>query len=200
MFEILMVLSLAIIFVLVVKKLPEIEDIAYEVKRRKSKNGAADLYENETAESLEEKAQLAFDAKNYELAEKLFIALISRDPKNTDAFNKLGVLYLNMGHYPDAREAFNHVVSVEPRNSFAWNNLGLVFYHQSKYKQAIEAYKQAIGLDSTVASRYINLGLTYEALRKYTEALESYKKAVILDPENEDYKKVLSELKNKVAQ
>ena len=199
MLEILMFISLVVIFVVVVRKVPSLDDVIYELKKsRKSKNGEINLFEEETLESLTEKANGAFNEKNYQLAEKYFIALIARETKNADAYNKLGVIYLELGHLPDANESFTHVVGLDEKNSFAWNNLGLVFYRQRRYKAAIEAYKQAIGLDQTVASRWINLGLAYESIRNYKDAESAFKKAVILEPSNEDYKKAVNELKNKM--
>jgi len=49
-----------------------------------------------------------------------------------------------------------------------------------------------------VASRWINLGLAYESIRNYQDAESAFKKAVILEPSNEDYKKAVNELKNKM--
>ena len=50
------------------------------------------------------------------IAERRYIQLITADPRNTDAYLKLGRLYKNQANLTDARASFEQVLKLDPEN------------------------------------------------------------------------------------
>lgn len=49
-------------------------------------------------------------------AEKIYIEIIKRDPKNIEAYKNLGMIYLKQKNFGDAKAAFRQVVKLDPKN------------------------------------------------------------------------------------
>jgi len=57
------------------------------------------------------------------IEEQKYIQIISQDPKNIFAYQKLGQLYLQQKNYGDAQAAFKQILKIEPKNSKAKDHL-----------------------------------------------------------------------------
>lgn len=64
-------------------------------------------------------------AVNAAEAEKMFAAVVAKDPKNTAALNNLGVSRDLQGKHPEAQEAYNQALAVNPGLASAKTNLAL---------------------------------------------------------------------------
>uniref|UniRef100_A0A7C4R5N2 Tetratricopeptide repeat protein n=1 Tax=candidate division CPR3 bacterium TaxID=2268181 RepID=A0A7C4R5N2_UNCC3 len=228
---IVIIIILAVIFLLIARKIPAVSSEIKEIeavglgdgkkeeqkmvkfespdagarKRRQIKIGGIPKKEKRTKDRLtiEDvliKADELIEKKEYEEAEKLLINGLEVDPHNPKIYNKLGIIYIEQENYGDAKEAFKTSLKYDKNNALTHNNLGLALFNQGRYVEAIEAYKKSIQLNSLIPHRYINLGLTYSALRQYDKALDSYKKALVLDKNNEDYERLIREVKDKIEE
>ena len=172
---------------------------------KKTKQSVSNDDEKKTIDfgSLLEKADGMIDQGEYQDAEKILIDFISEDLTNINKakiYNKLGIVYLEQANFSDAKEAFKTALKYDKNNDLIYNNLGLALFNQGRYVEAIEAYQRSIQLNGLVPHRYINLGLSYAALRQYDKALDAYKKALVLDKNNKDYKKLVKEAEEKIAE
>ena len=68
------------------------------------------------------KAVLASDPAE---AEKLYVAYLAHDPRNTDALNNLGVARDMQAHHAQAQIAYRKALDIAPDLDFARENLGL---------------------------------------------------------------------------
>jgi Tfp pilus assembly protein PilF len=84
------------------------------------------------------------------------------------------------------------------------NDEGNECLDQADYRKAVEKYEKAIQFDPNDAVVHSNLALAWENLREPGESIEALEcargalqRALQLDPQNEDYKKRLKQLKQR---
>lgn len=205
--EILMILLLALIFFIYIRKWPntkEIEDPEIEKKKAQDEfkkhieNINKPVSEDPEVNDLIEKANVYFSNEEWKKAEKLYLKAAAKDPSCGKAYSRLGVIYLKTDkNYEDAEAAFKQALKLDPKNGYILNNLGLVYHNQEKYDKAIDYFEQSIKADNNQASRYANLGIVYFDKRQFVKAEKSLKKAVSLDPDNHEYQDLLREATEK---
>lgn len=61
-----------------------------------------------------EKASGYFGKGDFDQAEKIYIEIIAKDPKNYRAYKRLGKIYKRQRNYSDARKSFEQVLKIEP--------------------------------------------------------------------------------------
>jgi tetratricopeptide (TPR) repeat protein len=74
-------------------------------------------------------------------------AVLSRDPRQTDALFLLGVVAHQTGWNEPAAGLFRQVLAVKPDHAACWNLLGLALAAQSDPAGAEESYRKAIALE-----------------------------------------------------
>lgn len=91
-------------------------------------------------------------------------AVVTLEPRYTDAYLKLGLLYLNKKMYDEARINFEKALALEPSNSRTCFLLGVTYedIYDTKCSvadldKAIEYYKKSLEIDSTFTSAQQNL-------------------------------------------
>lgn len=138
-------------------------------------------------------AEESLDQEDYEEAERKFIKVIEKDPKNEAAFVGLGRLYMARRNFDEAVETYKFLVRLNATNDNYYSRLGQAYNNLKLYDQAIEAYEKAIELVPENPSRYINLGQTLEANRHLEEAILNYRRAVDMEKDNPQFLLVLAE-------
>ncbi len=94
---------------------------------------------------------------------------------DSDAYNDLGVLFLERKQYDDAEANFK--LAIEHGNTDAYNNLGNLSKERKQYDDAEAYYKLAIEHGNTAA--YNNLGnLLFLEREQYDDAAANYKLAI----------------------
>ena len=107
-------------------------------------------------------------------------------PKNAQAWNELGELFLKATAYDEAINAFNKAIELEPGNGWPYSNLARVLAAQGLYAEAIPLYNKSLNLlqkDKDKASVLNHMGNAYRKLNDYDNAVKSYQKAVTLADE-----------------
>ena len=101
------------------------------------------------------------------------------NPRNSHAWEKLGLSYASQGAYDKAEDAFERSLKVEERAE-THNNFGLMLLAMERYQDAIFHF-EAASTDITyrnIAISLNNLGQTYYVLGRHQEALRSLTNAV----------------------
>lgn len=145
------------------------------------------------------KAELLYSKNDLDAAMRSFIFVLSLHPENTEATNKLGLIYLKKGMLNKAETTFRQLVEMDSKNPVYHSNLGLAFYSQSKLEDASESYEKAIQLDPKKTSRHINLGQVCVDLKDWKRAIKAYSKALELNPKNIDLYFTVTDLLIKVS-
>ena len=73
-------------------------------------------------------------------------------------------------------------------------HLGEIAFKQKRYEDALNHYQHVADFYSDSAESWGSLAVTYKMLKDFKEAEASYKRAIELEPDNEDYYYLLSEM------
>ncbi|MBN2399262.1 MAG: tetratricopeptide repeat protein [Candidatus Aminicenantes bacterium] len=110
--------------------------------------------------------------------------LVLTSPKFYDAYNLLGTIYTEQGHYQLAKEklllAANAEEYLTPENAFA--NLAVLEIKYEKYTSALRYAEKGLLFNRKFAPLYNLKGLALENMNEYVQALENYDKALSLLP------------------
>ena len=114
-------------------------------------------------------------------AEKTLLTILTLNPENAPAYNRLGILYAKQKDYNDAITCFTAAFNIQ-KNANSLHNLGLVYYNLERYEEAGIALKQALELDDQSARRHIEYSKVLERLGRQNEMILALEKAAELDP------------------
>ncbi len=206
MIEVILIIVLAAIFIILLKRLPEVKlDSDLQQQSGAAVNVPAEPVImttkpvfGEKIGKLWEQAEEEFERKNFSRAEKLYLRIAATDPKNPKLYGRLGVIYLEQKNFLDAKEAFSEAVKREPQNALWYNNLGLALYNLKRFSESIEAYRKSVAIDNTKAIRFFNLGLVYEALGESKKALRVYERAAVIEPDNLEFQNLVLRIKGEM--
>ncbi len=135
------------------------------------------------------------DRKSQNLAEGYFRSALSIEPKNTDAFYGLGMLYQNQDRLDSAIAQYKIINRLDTTYAIAYFNQGWLYLNRSEYvDSAIIYFEHAIKADSLYADAYNNLGVAYEAKKNLEKAKENYLKAMQINPDHQMAKENLQTL------
>ncbi len=102
----------------------------------------------------------------------------SEDIKKAEAYNKLGVSYLNNDQLNEAFIKFQEAIKLNPENKETLNYLGYISVKFNKYEEAISYYKRAISIDPNYSEAINNLGVAYAEIENWDEAIKYFKAAL----------------------
>ena len=203
--EISIILALAIIFFIFLRKLPKAKQILKNPPILNQKTAQSKIKpqkvkiepEKQILESLS-KTKTLIENNQLRDAEKILLRIIVEDPHNGEIYENLGLIYLKQTNFSDAIAAFLEALKYKKdRDGNLYNNLGLAYFNLQEYPKSIENYRRAIELDREATTRYINLALAQKAFAHPSDAKRTLERAQKLDPENPDIKKLLIALEKK---
>lgn len=89
-----------------------------------------------------EEAKTAIGHERFDLAEQRLIAVVSHDPRHTEAYEVLGRMYLSQGQYAEAKEALEFLAKLVPNDASVMIALGQVHEELGEKKIAHEYYSK----------------------------------------------------------
>ncbi len=133
----------------------------------------------------------AYERSGYfEAAERYFLLLLARQPRNHLALNYLGYMYAERGINLDQAETMvAQALQAEPENAYYIDSMGWIYFKQGKMSRAGAELERAVKLMPEDAAMRDHLGDAYLAQGQKEQALEQWRKALELDPKKEDIKK-----------
>jgi tetratricopeptide (TPR) repeat protein len=108
---------------------------------------------------------------------------LSMDPKNSEAFQILGLGLYSNGQYDAAVHAFKESLAHDPDNADTFYDIGIALNADGNRSGALAAYHEAIRLRPSFWEAHSNLGLTLHGQGRLHEALAEYLEAKRLAPE-----------------
>jgi tetratricopeptide (TPR) repeat protein len=131
--------------------------------------------------------------KEPEESRRYISKVLELEPKNPDALNFLGYMYVSQGKdLSEAERLIQSALALKPEAGYIIDSLGWVYYKKALYDQAIIYLERAHGKmpqDATIAE---HLGDAYLKKFRLRDALRLYKKALTLDNAN------IAELRRKI--
>lgn len=126
-----------------VQKLYKLEQHYQKLRQAPHEAGTID---GETARHMIDQAEALVREEEYIPAEKIYIELISRNPKMAEAYEGLGNLYLKNRQYAQARETFGFTLKLSPDDASVYMSLADLSRAEGDIKKSFEAVKKAIEL------------------------------------------------------
>lgn len=126
-------------------------------------------------------------ARTYDLlqekdkAERIYIDLINKAPKNWEVYQGYGYFLVRHGRHQEAINRYLRVLELTPENIIAINNIGASHLFLGEFKPAITYFEKALAL-SPSSTAFSNLGATYYYLGDFDRAIKNYQKAIRLSP------------------
>ena len=104
------------------------------------------------------------------------------NPGFADAYNNLGVAFVQLGRIDEARAHFERAIALNPGYADAHNNLGNSLAAQGRLADAAAHFERACALDPTLVNAHNNLGTALVLLGRIDEAAAHYGRMLALDP------------------
>lgn len=125
-------------------------------------------------------------AGHFQQAEQLYLQVLQQAPRNANALNLLGLLYLQTYRYTKALPLAERVVALNPKvPEFAFN-LGNVYLRMTRWKDAQVCFENAMRLRAQYPEAANHLGVVYKEQGALDRAIEFYKKALAWMPDYQD--------------
>jgi tetratricopeptide (TPR) repeat protein len=113
-----------------------------------------------------------------------FREVLSRDPRNFDALQLLGVIVFEQGQAREGERLIRKALRQNPKVPHLHFNLGNMQRAQRKPADALASYRQALKLDPNNEWILNNLGAVCAEMGRLDEAFGFYKKGVEVNPNN----------------
>lgn len=129
-----------------------------------------------------EEAVEFYKKKDFDKAKEKYEEILKINPKSSDVYGNLGVIYKIKGDIQTAIKFYIEAIKLNPKNPLVYNNLGNAFKEIKNYKMAIQAYSDAIKINPKDFNAFNNLGIVYESIGDNNRAIAAYKEAVRVNP------------------
>jgi tetratricopeptide (TPR) repeat protein len=127
-------------------------------------------------------------------AEENFKKAIELKSDYAPAHFNLAILWQAQGKISEAISKMEETKNLAPFDVGLAFQLGVTYYQKGDYQKAKEELERAISISPNYANALYFLGLTYDQLGDKEKAIEKFKKVSELNPENEELKKIISNL------
>lgn len=138
--------------------------------------------------SVDEKIKQALDLhkkKEFFEAEKIYLEILSENPKDAQSLNLFGLLKFQIGDFNSAEELIKNALKIK-ECAYFYESLGRVLNAKKMDEQAINAYQKALRFDQNDFDIWFNLALTYKACNQFSESIDAYNQALKIKPNNPD--------------
>src|SRR5258708_14669426 len=115
-------------------------------------------------------------------AERVYRAVLAREPGNADALHLLGLLVTQRGDPASGVELIRRAIAIRPDAAAFHNNLGKALSDSGQQDAALASHRRAVELDGRYAEGHYNLGTALAAAGDLTAAEAAYRRAVELAP------------------
>lgn len=121
-------------------------------------------------------------SKRFLDAQRIYLEVLTANPRHYGANYLLGVLCLQGGQYQAADTYLARATEISPKAAVAHNNRGHALRGLKRYNEALACYVKAIGVKPDFVEAMNNRGVTLRELGRIDEALASFDEALTLKP------------------
>lgn len=181
-----------------VQKLYRLEQ--YYQKLKRAADEGVHSYSDETIRTRIEEAEALIKQEEFIPAEKIFIDVISHNPKSVNAYEGLGNMYLQAGQLEQATETLLFALRLSPDDASVNVALAEIALKQDEPKRALPYLKKAIEKRSKnprYLDYYIDVALQVGSLKDAREGIKALKE---VNPENKKIEEFETRLQEKKAE
>jgi tetratricopeptide (TPR) repeat protein len=129
-----------------------------------------------------------------------YARFVKVNPKSPTSWLRLGVLQLKGERFDEAEASFKRAMELDPDYAEAYNNLAWLYASMGKdLGEALRLARKAVTL-KPIASHIDTLAWVYYKSGRYGEAEKEALRALELEPENEEYRKRLEEIRRSIRE
>jgi len=116
-------------------------------------------------------------------AQRIYAAVLERQPDRGDALNVMGILKYQRGELAAAAALMRRVVELEPAADGVWNNLGNVLLRLGELDEAARAFRRSLELVPT-ADAWANLARVFRRVEDYAHSQQACLQALSLQSDH----------------
>jgi tetratricopeptide (TPR) repeat protein len=120
---------------------------------------------------------------NVPAAERLYRAVLERNPDHSGALHHLSLLCLGRNEFAEAAHLLDRRIAREPDAADAHGNLGIALKGLNRPAEAVAHFEKAIALAPDRAETHYSLGRARQVLGHRVEARQCYERAIALRPD-----------------
>ena len=131
---------------------------------------------NQTLDAQLSMARLSERHGDAHTAERIYQAVLAKQPQNQLALHRLGVLAAKAGENEQAAKHFDAAAQLGSPSAELLNDIGFNLFVMGRLQEAEAAFRQAIAADPQNRSARNNLGLVLGETRRYDESLAEFRR------------------------
>jgi predicted O-linked N-acetylglucosamine transferase (SPINDLY family) len=126
-------------------------------------------------------------AGNLAEAERIYRQILQADPREPDAWHRLGLIAYQVGKFDAAVEAITRAIELREEDAAYHSNLGLAYEGLGRMPEALVAYRRAVKTNRNWAQGHFLLGCALSRDGRLPEAVLAFREAVRLAPQHAPY-------------
>ncbi len=127
---------------------------------------------------------LAYQTKQYELAEELISKSISIAPRIAKYYCNYGLLLIDLERYQQVVECQQMAIQLNPNYAEPYLNLSAALFKLGRYAESALNARKAIERNPLSARAFDNLGIALRFLHEFDASIKSHESAIQLEPTN----------------
>jgi len=155
---------------------------------------SADTFSPFSPEALVEKADIAFEEKEFERALALLNEANAKEPNNNEILFKIAYILQKSGDNNGALKYYKEALVLDKNNEFIHNSMASIYRENGEFTSAKMHLKDSLEIDGENPITYYNYGNLLVDMEHNEEAIEMYKKAMEINPEFDEAKEELEKL------
>ena len=154
----------------------------------------ADAFSPFDPQALVEKADEAFEEKDFQRALALLSEADAKNPKNSEILFKIGYILQHTNDNDEALNYYQRALEVDKYNEFIHNSLASIYKENGEFTSAKMHLRASVEIDDENPITYYNFGNLLVEMEHPEEAKDMYQKALDINPDFSEAKEELEKL------
>ena len=155
---------------------------------------SADTFSPFSPEALVEKADAAFEEKDFVKALALLTEANAKEKNNPETLFKLAYMLQQSGDNAEAIKYYKEALEVDKNNEYIHNSMASIYRQNGEFTSAKMHLHSSLDIDDKNSITYYNYGNLLVDMEQKEEAMQMYKKAIEINPEFSEAKEELRKL------
>jgi len=173
------------------------DDQTHDDNKRNTSMRSANSFSIFSPQDLEEKADAAFEQKDFQKALALLQEADEKEANNSDRIFKIGYILQEAGDITSALEYYKRALALDGNNEYIHNAIASAYRHTKEYASARLHLNNSLEINDKNPLTYFNYGNLLVDMEHFDEAKKMYLHALQLNPELSEAKEELQNIEKK---
>ncbi|PHQ66125.1 MAG: hypothetical protein COB99_00115 [Sulfurimonas sp.] len=155
---------------------------------------SADAFSPFDPEALVEKADEAFEEKDFQRALALLSEADAKEPNNSEVLFKIAYILQQTNDNDGALNYYQQALDIDNNNEFIHNSIATIYKANGEFTSAKMHLRASLEIDDENPLTYYNFGNLLVEMQHPDEAIGMYQKALELNPDFSEAKEELEKL------